>query len=44
MTKEIFTADQLITIIVEGIEDVKGQQITILDLSCLLYTSPSPRD
>ena len=32
MTKEIFTADQLITFIVEGIEDVKGQQITILDL------------
>ena len=32
MTKENTNADQLITNIVEGIEDVKGQHINILDL------------
>jgi ribosome-associated protein len=32
MTKENTSADQLITNILEGIEDVKGQNINILDL------------
>jgi len=32
MTKENSNADQLISVIVEGIEDVKGQNINILDL------------
>ena len=32
MTKENTNADQLITIILAGIEDVKGKEITILDL------------
>ncbi|MCB0461519.1 MAG: ribosome silencing factor [Flavobacteriaceae bacterium] len=32
MTKENKSADQLITTILEGIEDVKGQHINILDL------------
>ncbi len=32
MTKEKFTADQLITTIIGGIEEVKGKEITILDL------------
>lgn len=32
MTKENSTADHLITIILNGIEDVKGQHINILDL------------
>lgn len=32
MTKENTSADQLITTILEGIEDVKGQHINILDL------------
>jgi len=32
MTKENTSADQLITTIVEGIENVKGQHINILDL------------
>lgn len=32
MTKENTNADQLITIILSGIEDVKGQNISILDL------------
>lgn len=32
MTKEKTSADQLITTIIGGIEEVKGQEITILDL------------
>jgi ribosome-associated protein len=32
MTKDNTSADQLITTILEGIEDVKGQHINILDL------------
>lgn len=32
MTKENTSADQLIATILEGIEDVKGQHINILDL------------
>jgi len=32
MTKNKITADQLITAIISGIEDVKGQEINILDL------------
>ncbi|MDP5081178.1 MAG: ribosome silencing factor [Winogradskyella sp.] len=32
MTKEKFNADQLITTIIGGIEEVKGKEITILDL------------
>ena len=32
MTKNKITADQLITSIIAGIEDVKGQEINILDL------------
>lgn len=32
MTKENTSADQLISVILNGIEDVKGQNITILDL------------
>jgi ribosome-associated protein len=32
MTKEKTNADQLITTIIGGIEEVKGQEITILDL------------
>ena len=32
MTKENSNADQLITSILSGIEDVKGKEITILDL------------
>ncbi len=32
MTKNKITADQLITAIIGGIEDVKGQEINILDL------------
>lgn len=32
MTKNKTNADQLIAVILEGIEDVKGQQINILDL------------
>ena len=32
MTKENTNADQLITVILDGIEDVKGQNINILDL------------
>ncbi len=32
MTKEKINADQLITTIVGGIEEVKGKEITILDL------------
>ena len=32
MTKNKITADQLITAIIGGIEDVKGQDINILDL------------
>ena len=32
MTKENTSADQLITTFLEGIEDVKGQHINILDL------------
>ena len=32
MTKEKPNADQLISVILSGIEDVKGQQINILDL------------
>ncbi len=32
MTKEKSNADQLITVILDGIEDVKGQDINILDL------------
>jgi len=32
MTKENTNADQLISVIINGIEDVKGQNITILDL------------
>ncbi|WP_179345472.1 ribosome silencing factor [Winogradskyella ursingii] len=32
MTKENTNADQLITTIIGGIEEVKGQEITILDL------------
>ena len=31
MTKENTNADQLISVIINGIEDVKGQNITILD-------------
>jgi ribosome-associated protein len=32
MTKENSNADQLISVIISGIEDVKGQNINILDL------------
>ena len=32
MTKENSNADQLISVIINGIEDVKGQNINILDL------------
>ena len=32
MTKNIPSADELITFTINGIEDVKGQNITILDL------------
>lgn len=32
MTKENISADQLIAVIISGIEDVKGQNINILDL------------
>ncbi|MGB0980983.1 MAG: ribosome silencing factor [Winogradskyella sp.] len=32
MTKEKISADQLITTVISGIEDVKGKAITILDL------------
>ncbi len=32
MTKENTSADHLITVIINGIEDVKGQQINLLDL------------
>ena len=32
MTKEKTNVDQLITVILSGIEDVKGQNISILDL------------
>ena len=32
MTKKIISADQLIATIINGIEEVKGQDITILDL------------
>jgi len=32
MTKHISDPDELITLIIAGIEDVKGQNITILDL------------
>lgn len=32
MTKNKITADQLITAIISGIEDVKGKEINILDL------------
>jgi len=32
MTKEKINADQLITTIIGGIEEVKGKEITILDL------------
>jgi ribosome-associated protein len=32
MTKDKSNADQLITTIIEGIEEVKGKEITILDL------------
>ena len=32
MTKGNRTTDQLITVIIEGIEDVKGQNVNILDL------------
>lgn len=32
MTKEKISADQLITTIIGGIEEVKGKEITILDL------------
>jgi len=32
MTKENISADQLITTIIGGIEEVKGKEITILDL------------
>ena len=32
MAKENTSADQLITTILSGIEDVKGKEITILDL------------
>ncbi len=32
MTKENTNADQLISVILDGIEDVKGQNINILDL------------
>lgn len=32
MTKENTNADQLISVVINGIEDVKGQNITILDL------------
>ena len=32
MTKENTSADQLITTIISGIEEVKGKEITILDL------------
>ena len=38
MTKENSTADQLITTILAGIEDVKGKEITILDLRDLENT------
>jgi ribosome-associated protein len=38
MTKENTNADQLITNILEGIEDVKGQHINILDLRDLENT------
>ena len=32
MTKEKTNVDQLITLIIAGIEEVKGKEITILDL------------
>ncbi|TXG34754.1 ribosome silencing factor [Seonamhaeicola maritimus] len=32
MAKEKISADQLISVIISGIEDVKGQEINILDL------------
>ena len=46
MAKKEKSTDLLITKIIEGVEEVKGQEISILDLRdiCLLYTSPSPRD
>ena len=36
MTKEKTNADQLITTIIGGIEEVKGKEITILDLREIL--------
>jgi ribosome-associated protein len=38
MTKEKINADQLITTIIGGIEEVKGKEITILDLRAIENT------
>lgn len=38
MTKENSTTDHLISVILNGIEDVKGQQINILDLRAIENT------
>ena len=38
MTKENSNADQLIAVILNGIEDVKGQNINVLDLRALENT------
>lgn len=38
MTKTKITADQLITAIISGIEDVKGNEITVLDLRAIENT------
>jgi len=38
MTKKIPSADELITFTISGIEDVKGQNITILDLRAIENT------
>ena len=38
MTKQISDPDQLIALIIDGIEDVKGQNISILDLRSIENT------
>ena len=38
MTKQIFDPDQLIALIIDGIEDVKGKNISILDLRSIENT------
>lgn len=38
MTNKNISADQLITTIISGIEDVKGQKITLLDLRAIENT------